>query len=86
MTTWLEQNGLRIEQIECCICGGTGKVRHWLIFRSDCPVCEGNGKRPILVPVDPDQASHILAWLGVIPMPFGIPSNSMGMARSLFGP
>lgn len=39
-----------IERVTCCVCGGTGRVRRALAFERDCNVCDGEGKRPILMP------------------------------------
>lgn len=43
------ENYLTVERVPCCICNHTGKVSKWLVFKRDCYVCDGTGKRRIIV-------------------------------------
>jgi hypothetical protein len=38
-----------IERVDCCVCHATGKVPKLLFWTKECPVCEGEGRRKILL-------------------------------------
>lgn len=37
------------ERVWCCVCNGSGKVSRLMFWKRDCPVCDGEGKRPIMM-------------------------------------
>lgn len=39
---------LIVTKVPCCVCHSTGKVRRFVFFTRDCPVCEGSGQRPVV--------------------------------------
>lgn len=42
-------NGFHVERVDCCMCGASGRVPKLLFWSKDCSVCEGTGKRRILI-------------------------------------
>jgi hypothetical protein len=40
------------EYVPCSYCRASGKVSTWAFFKKDCPVCDGHGKREIIMDAD----------------------------------
>lgn len=79
--------GLQVEEVPCCVCGAAGKVPRFIFWLRDCAVCDGSGKRKIVMDADfPDDIKDELrlsATYGINRYPVGGMGNSL--TNAVFG-
>lgn len=59
-------NGFHVERVDCCMCDATGRVPKFVFWSKDCSVCEGTGKRRILISEKLSPADHEMVMISAI--------------------
>lgn len=76
--------GFTVERVHCCVCDGIGKVPRLLFWKRDCSVCEGTGKRRILIANNMSEADKWLVRSSAISgSPNYVPTGLFGVSNSV---
>lgn len=55
-----QQPQMLVERVHCCVCAGSGSVTRWVFWKKACSVCDGQGKRRILIAANLSPADRAM--------------------------